>query len=207
MKKAYTGELGNGVSYEKDRQNRASGEELEKTIEYIMKKLGMKVYRNLYLENKRTGRTMEVDILAISRKGIFVIESKNYRRCEVRGSVLDKDWVVNYRSGKTFRLYNPLKQTEGKVRYMERGLNLTDEIIPLVVFPNNMVCSINVQEVRGVKGDVINVNHLKDYVNSYGYNLSRREVKHCNKWVKDNTLRGVFKTLKHQKQVNKAARQ
>ncbi len=72
------------------------------------------VLQNLYIPTGN-GRTTELDLVFISAKGIFVIESKNYNG-EITGKVSDKDWRVRYANGKSFTLYNPIMQNEGHIR-------------------------------------------------------------------------------------------
>ena len=66
----------------------------------------MTVIRNIYLPYK--DHFTEVDMVAIGRLGIFVIENKNYD-ARVTG---DKYWNVEYSQWCTYKLYNPLFQNK-----------------------------------------------------------------------------------------------
>ena len=67
----------------------------------------MTVIRNIYLPYK--DHFTEVDMVAIGRLGIFVIENKNYD-ARVTGNIRDKYWNVEYSQWCTYKLYNPLFQ-------------------------------------------------------------------------------------------------
>lgn len=69
----------------------------------------MTVVRNIYLPYK--DHFTEVDMVAIGRLGIFVIENKNYD-ARITGSIQDKYWNVEYSSWCSYKLYNPLFQNK-----------------------------------------------------------------------------------------------
>lgn len=106
----------------------------------ISKLLGKQtVFTNLYLENKNT-ETTEIDVLAVSSKGIYVFEMKNFSGY-IYGSEKDVHWtqVLNRRTKNSF--YNPLKQNYAHVKAVQNYLGLSNEkIIPVVVFSNK--CSL-----------------------------------------------------------------
>ena len=62
-------------------------------------------YHGMMLQNvyipKRNGETTEIDLLYITEKGIFVIESKNYSGY-IFGSETNRSWTSTYYAGKTF---------------------------------------------------------------------------------------------------------
>lgn len=72
-------------------------------------KCSMTVLRNLYFPADT--HFTEVDIVAISSKGVFIIESKNYKG-EIIGSLNDKYWSVRYSVSHIERLYNPILQNK-----------------------------------------------------------------------------------------------
>ena len=81
--------------------------------------------RNLYLPTPEG--TAEIDLLYLTRKGIFVIESKNYTGW-IFGREDQPEWTVSVYAGrdwlgrmKTERhpLYNPIWQNAGHVRALE----------------------------------------------------------------------------------------
>jgi predicted RecB family endonuclease len=93
------------------------------------------VMTNLYVENKTTEQT-EIDVLAVSKRGIYVFEMKNYGGY-IYGSGNDRSWtqVMNPRSKKSF--YNPLRQNATHAKGIAAHLGVSMErIIPVVVFSN-----------------------------------------------------------------------
>lgn len=77
------------------------------------------IISNVYIPNTN-GTTSEIDILFITKKGIFVIESKNYSGW-IFGSQNDKYWTVcNYND--KWKLYNPVLQNQGHINAIHRHL-------------------------------------------------------------------------------------
>ena len=60
-------------------------------------------------------RTIEIDTLAISRKGVFVIETKSWNGI-VTGNEEEERWTVRYPSGRSHDFYNPVWQNRGHLR-------------------------------------------------------------------------------------------
>lgn len=94
------------------------------------------VYTNLYLEGENTDLT-EIDVLAISKEGIFVFEMKNYSGW-IYGSEKDEQWTQAFNRNSKFRFYNPLRQNYAHTKATEKYLNINEsDIIPVVVFSNH----------------------------------------------------------------------
>lgn len=108
------------------------------------------VLTNIYLDNINTGTT-EIDVLAVSNKGIYVFEMKNYSGY-IYGSEKDKNWtqVLNRNTKNTF--YNPLKQNYAHSKAIETYLSLdSNQIIPIVVFSDRSKLSkIDISEKQNV---------------------------------------------------------
>ena len=66
---------------------------------------GEKILRNIYIP-KDDGSTSEIDVLYISRKGIFVFESKNYSGW-IFGKESDQYWTVSLPNGQKNILAHP----------------------------------------------------------------------------------------------------
>ena len=84
--------------------------------------------------------TTEIDTLAISRKGIFVIETKSWKGL-VHGSAEENPWTVLYPSGRSHELYNPVWQNRGHARHVlglvrtRTSLSLSPAaVLPMVIF-------------------------------------------------------------------------
>ena len=96
--------------------------------------------RNLYLPVPEG--TAEIDLLYLTRKGIFVIESKNYTGW-IFGRENEPEWSVSVYAGRswlgrtkteTHALYNPIWQNAGHVRALEALVGEEVPLWPVVVF-------------------------------------------------------------------------
>ncbi|MDD2769280.1 MAG: nuclease-related domain-containing protein [Methylococcus sp.] len=70
--------------------------------------------------------TTQVDHVVVSRFGVFVIESKHYRKCWIFGDAKSPTWTAAYVTGK-FSLQNPLLQNYKHVKTLEA---LLKDILP-----------------------------------------------------------------------------
>lgn len=97
-------------------------------------------------------RTSQIDHVLINKKGIFVIETKNYSgRIYGKESQLEWTQVLNYGRVKN-KLYNPVKQNQTHVYHIS---NMLSERIPLfsaVVFVQGNVEFIESKNVYNLKG-------------------------------------------------------
>jgi len=108
------------------------------------------VLTNIYLDNKNT-ETTEIDVLAVSTKGIYVFEMKNYS-CYIYGSEKDQSWTQVLNRWSKNKFYNPLKQNYAHTKAVETYLNISNEfIIPIVVFSNRSKLSkIEISDTHNV---------------------------------------------------------
>ncbi len=95
---------------------------------------GGKILRNLYI-SKENGETTEIDMLYITKKGIFVFESKNYSGV-IKGDKEDLKWQVNYKNGASYSFYNPIKQNETHIRCLRNIIGNDIPIFSIIVFSN-----------------------------------------------------------------------
>lgn len=97
-------------------------------------------YDGLMLQNvyipKSNGEATKIDLLYITAKGIFVIESKNYSGY-IFGSENNPKWTVTLYAGKTWygkkmvrkhQFYNPIWQNRTHIKYLKKYLS--DESLP-----------------------------------------------------------------------------
>lgn len=90
------------------------------------------IFRNVYIP-KKGGRTSEIDLLVVSRKGIFVFESKNYSG-KIYGDALRAKWI-QYLGGKKTYFYSPLAQNKNHAKHLREflvGHNIEVPVVPLV---------------------------------------------------------------------------
>jgi hypothetical protein len=113
----------------------------------LTKKLGKKaVLTNLYLDSKNT-ETTEIDVLAVTQKGIYVFEMKNYGGY-IYGSQKDQYWTQAMNRFVKHKFYNPLRQNYAHMKAVESYLQVENkQILPIIVFSNRSKLSkINVGE-------------------------------------------------------------
>lgn len=95
------------------------------------------VLYNLYLPYVR-GIT-EVDLVAITPYGVYVVEAKDYH-ARITGMPSDKKWVATYPNKEQHYFYNPIKQNEAHAAGMVRTKLVTpQEISSMVIFSNGAI--------------------------------------------------------------------
>lgn len=107
--------------------------------------------------------TSQIDHLVVSRYGLFVIETKNYKGW-IYGGENSEQWTQNI-YGKKYSLYNPILQNAGHVRALRRVLAEFGEvpIIPIVAFSKRGSVS-----VRSDEAHVVYWSDIKLVIGQYG---------------------------------------
>lgn len=90
-----------------------------------------KALTGLFVESTN-GRVTEIDEVAITRNGIYVIECKDYAGT-ILGSKDDHDWTVVYDNGDRHTLYNPIMQNNGHVTALSHALRLPRNMFRSVI--------------------------------------------------------------------------
>ena len=89
------------------------------------------VFNDVYIRSNN--RSVQIDHIVISRYGVFVIETKNYKGW-VYGSANAEHWTQNI-YGHKYQLYNPTRQNSSHVGAICNLFRITrDKTIPLIVF-------------------------------------------------------------------------
>lgn len=91
-----------------------------------------KVLRNVYVP-KDNGETSEIDVLFITQKGIFVIESKNYSGW-IFGDEQSAYWTASLPNSQKNKFYNPIKQNRSHIKWLGQYLQDTVPLFSVVVF-------------------------------------------------------------------------
>ena len=94
------------------------------------------VFRDVYVEGSYG--VQQIDIIAVTEKGVLVIEKKT-RIGLIVGNAYDKQWqVILNRGKKRFTMTNPHHQNYGHIQALcEKFPTLKDRFIDLVIFGNN----------------------------------------------------------------------
>lgn len=118
------------------------------------------ILRNVYIPNGKGG-TSEIDLLIVSKKGIFVFECKNYGG-RIYGDMKRKKWI-QYMGKKKNYFYNPFLQNHTHCKNLEKYLSKYKNI-PIV----SLVTTIARGEWK------INNLEPKDYF--LGYNCHFKDI-------------------------------
>lgn len=117
-----------------------SGKMGENRVGRILRKEGLRVFNNVIF--MIDGRTVQIDHIAISINGIFVIETKNHHGV-IYGDAYKKEWYQNTPSGGRYRFYNPVWQNYGHVKTVEKLLGLDEKLIrSVVVFASDPLLAV-----------------------------------------------------------------
>lgn len=97
-----------------------------KTYSILEKIPGHKrILTNLYIPKNDEAMT-EIDLIMITEKGFYVIESKNYGGW-IFGDEKQKQWTQVFSPRKKYRFYNPIRQNAGHIRALGQLLEIEDK--------------------------------------------------------------------------------
>lgn len=110
------------------------GEKLTERELNLVKLFGRKgkVLRNLYVP-KDNGETSEIDVVFITQKGIFVIESKNYSGW-IFGDEKSPYWTISLPNKTKNKFYNPILQNKTHIKWLDRFLGGEVPLFSVIVF-------------------------------------------------------------------------
>ena len=116
----------------------SSGEYGEKCVADILARLPVeeyKIFNDVYIQHN--GMSVQIDHLAISKYGVFVIETKNYN-----GTIFgyeDSDNWTQYLGNNKYLFKNPIKQNKFHVLAVKNALRISESaVVPIIVFiPNS----------------------------------------------------------------------
>lgn len=91
-----------------------------------------KVLRNVYVP-KDNEETTEIDVVFITQKGIFVLESKNYSGW-IFGDEKSFNWTAMLPNRKKYRFYNPIMQNRTHIKWLDNFLNDDIPLFSIIVF-------------------------------------------------------------------------
>ena len=148
---------------------------------------------------KRQNGTSQIDHILIGRKGVFVIETKDYSG-KIYGEQYSKYWTQKL-NGRKNTFYNPIRQNYGHVKALEEVLNRRDIFISLIVFTNK-------SKIKKVKSEipVIQVKMLKKFIRKYktDIGLSKDEISEIYDAINRKNIISNRAIRKHVKRLRKA---
>lgn len=138
----------------------------ERRVNKILERLDdSKLLKDVLL--KTENGTTQIDHILIHKKGIFIIETKNFDGW-IFGSEKDKYWMQSLYKKKS-KFYNPIRQNYGHVKAIEKYLpeNRRDVLRSIIVFNNQ--CSFKKLEVTT---PVLKIKDLLRYINNIDTKIS-----------------------------------
>ncbi|MCY6485049.1 nuclease-related domain-containing protein [Clostridium aestuarii] len=166
-------------------------------IRLLLLKLNPLKYKiiNDVLLKKRTGYTTQIDHVVISRYGIFVIETKNYKGW-VYGNKNDEKWIQSFRTSQ-YKFYSPIKQNEAHIDALKYLLKRRINFRSIIVFSDEAVLKNKIY-------NVVNNKELLKTIKKYNKPvLSRKEVRHMYKTIKKSDIKSNKARRSHVKRVKK----
>lgn len=136
---------------------------------YSLEKKVMKQLNSMFHTNpvpnvvlQHTKGTAEIDIVQVTRKGIFVVECK-YRTDEVSGSAIEYFWDVTRNGKKIAAMYNPIKQNANHIRTLESYLKKEEIEAPAVYNVVVIVAKeLSIKELDQIDTNTVLVQGLSD---------------------------------------------
>lgn len=166
----FVGLLGRIFNDPESRGIRGENEIAVRLKEFDMRQYKGNILRNVYIPID--GKTTEIDLLYITVKGIFVMESKNYSGY-IFGSEWNNEWTATYYEGKTWfgqnkvekvHFYNPVKQNRTHISALRRYLKTTAPIYSIISFTDE--CKIKSIELESSAVYICYHSGLKEVVKS-----------------------------------------
>ena len=120
----------------------------------VRRKIGKTIEGKRYIFNdiyfNEDGKSIQIDHILISSKGVIVLETKNYSG-RIYGKENQQEWtqVLAYGKRKN-KFYNPLKQNNTHCYYVNKIVGESTPIISLIVFIQNNTQFIDANTVIGV---------------------------------------------------------
>lgn len=137
---------------EEDEYERKGREAEEKIVKKLSGVFGSQnVMHDSYFTNKNQ-KTTQVDVVAVDKTGIYVIESKDYSGV-IRGSAKGRKWIQLLRNKERHSFLNPIIQNAAHIDAIRRNLEefgIPDEAYKsYIVFGNG--CKLDLGEIKEAK--------------------------------------------------------
>lgn len=170
------------------------GEHLVQRELNLVKLFGRKgeILRNVYIP-KEDGETTEVDVIFITVKGIFVIESKNYSGW-IFGDEKSYKWTAILPNKIKNKFYNPIKQNDLHIEYLRKYLDMDIPLFSIIAFSER--CEL--KKIKLERNDVFVIK--RDYL----YSTIRKIWKTSKDSLSENEVVEVYNKLKKLTNVDKS---
>jgi hypothetical protein len=120
------------------------------------------ILQNLYVKSDNNKYT-EVDIVVVTKMGLFVIESKNYSG-SISGKINDSYWIQTLHTNQRYKLFNPIIQNNWHVKSLKANLHTFPGLrfFSIIVFSDR--CELNDVPVRSNGTIVIQRQNLLKHI-------------------------------------------
>lgn len=164
--------------------------------EVLEKIKGYKLLSNVMI--KRESGTSQIDHILIGKKGVFVIETKDYNG-KIYGDQYSKYWMQKL-NGRKNTFYNPIRQNYGHIKALEEMLDRKDIFISLIVFTNKS----NIKKIKA-EVPVIQLKKLKRFIKKYKSDiyLSKDEISEIYNSINKKNIISNRAIKKHVKKLKK----
>lgn len=152
------------------------------------------VFRDVYVEGSHG--VQQIDLLAITQKGILVVEKKTWIGLIV-GTAYDKQWRVFVNRGRQkYSMKNPHHQNYGHVQALAENFpKWKDKLVSLVIFGNNAKLGDK------IPANTINDRGFRNYYSSLPYALEQRDIESIAQFIDNlNTQKKELKK-KHREKI------
>ncbi len=132
------------------------GAEGEKIVTFLLSKLSKKDYRIINdIILKTSTATTQIDHIVVSKYGIFVIETKNYKGL-IFGDEKSEKWTQSIYGNKK-KFMNPIRQNYGHIKNIEKLISDIGSfpIISIIAFSGDCKLNINVDSHVIIWGKII----------------------------------------------------
>lgn len=164
-----------------------------------------RVMTNLYIPTK-SGKSTELDLVMISQKGIFVLESKNYSGW-IFGDEGNKNWMQILPGGKKFPFFNPIWQNSGHIQALKAVVGIEEDACyhSYIIFSER--CTLKQIQVTSPNVVVIKRNSLiptiKQTIQQTEDKLTTKEIDQLYERLREYTLVDAETKQAHIRQVSK----
>ncbi|WP_418223181.1 nuclease-related domain-containing protein [Clostridium isatidis] len=169
----------------------------EVEVNEVLEKIkGYKLLSNVMI--KRESGTSQIDHILIGKKGVFVIETKDYNG-KIYGDQYSKYWMQKL-NGRKNTFYNPIRQNYGHIKALEEMLDRKDIFISLIVFTNKS----NIKKIKA-EVPVIQLKKLKRFIKKYKSDiyLSKDEISEIYNSINKKNIISNRAIKKHVKKLKK----
>jgi len=169
----------------------------EMEVNEVLEKIkGYKLLSNIMI--KRENGTSQIDHILIGKKGVFVIETKDFNG-KIYGDQYAKYWTQKL-NGRKNTFYSPIRQNYGHIKALKEILDRKDIFISLIVFTNK-------SKIKKVKTEVpvIQLKKLKRFIKKYKSDiyLSKDEISEIYSSINKKNIISNRTIKKHVKRLNK----